>query len=217
MRYTRTVTVAASLAAAAMLLTACGTGTAAPGADAGGDTDLNARETGFRTFTADNGAFFLNGREIYLRAVLDQDYHPGGTSAADDLAAWEDLLRQTKALGFNMLRVHIKRPDPRYYEIADRLGLLVWTELPSWMTWTPDAAAAGHALLRSFIDRDAHHPSIVIWTIMNESWGIDLADADQRAWLHEVFDDIEQHAAGSLVVDNSACEPNFHLRTHIDD
>ncbi|RZI85225.1 MAG: glycoside hydrolase family 2, partial [Microbacterium sp.] len=179
--------------------------------------DTVTRETGFRTFTAERGKFFLNGREIYLRAVLDQDYHPGGTSVPDDFAEWERLLVETKALGFNMLRVHIKRPHPRYYEIADRIGLLVWTELPSWMTWTPEAAAAGHALLRSLIERDGHHPSIVVWTVMNESWGIDLADADQRAWLRDVFDDVEQHAAGSLVVDNSACEPNFHLRTHIDD
>lgn len=179
--------------------------------------DTQRRETGFRTFTAEDGRFSLNGREVYLRAVLDQDYHPGGTSVPHDLDAWEDLLRQTKALGFNMLRVHIKRPDPRYYEIADRLGLLVWTELPSWMTWTREAAQNGHQLLRSLIDRDGHHPSIVVWTVMNESWGIDLTDPDQRAWLHETFDDIERHAAGSLVVDNSACEPNFHLRTHIDD
>jgi hypothetical protein len=184
---------------------------------AGETTDVVSRDTGFRSFRSEGGRFFLNDREIYLRAVLDQDYHPGASPAADDFAAWEDMLRQTKALGFNMLRVHIKRPHPRYYEIADRLGILVWTELPSWMTWTPETAKAGHELLRSLIDRDGHHPSIVIWTIMNESWGIDLASGTQRAWLREVFDDIEQHAAGSLVVDNSACEPNFHLRTHIDD
>ncbi|MGP6170974.1 glycoside hydrolase family 2 protein [Microbacterium sp. A204] len=184
---------------------------------AGATTDVLTRDTGFRSFRSQGGRFFLNDREIYLRAVLDQDYHPGATPAADDFAAWEDMLRQTKALGFNMLRVHIKRPDPRYYEIADRMGMLVWTELPSWMTWTPETAKAGHELLRSLIDRDGHHPSIVIWTIMNESWGIDLASATQRAWLRDVFDDIEQYAAGSLVVDNSACEPNFHLRTHIDD
>lgn len=184
---------------------------------AGETVDVVSRETGFRTFTAEDGKFFLNGRELYLRAVLDQDYHPGGTSAVDDFAAWEQMLRHTKSLGFNMLRVHIKRPDPRYYEIADRVGLLVWTELPSWMTWTPEGAAAGHALLKRLIDRDGHHPSIVVWTIMNESWGIDLASATQREWLREVFDDIEQHASGSLIVDNSACEPNFHVRTHIDD
>ncbi|MGM7697586.1 glycoside hydrolase family 2 protein [Microbacterium sp. A84] len=184
---------------------------------AGETIDAVSRETGFRSFRTDAGRFYLNDREIYLRAVLDQDYHPEASSAPEDFAAWEGMLRETKALGFNMLRVHIKRPDPRYYEIADRMGMLVWTELPSWMTWTPETAADGHALLRRLIDEDGHHPSIVIWTIMNESWGIDLASATQRAWLREVFDDIEQHAAGSLVVDNSACEPNFHLRTHIDD
>ncbi len=184
---------------------------------AGETVDAVHRETGFRTFRAEAGRFYLNEREIYMRAVLDQDYHPGASARSEDFDAWEGMLRHTKELGFNMLRVHIKRPDPRYYEIADRLGMLVWTELPSWMTWTPQVAAMGHELLRSLIARDGHHPSIVIWTIMNESWGIDLSSPAQRDWLREVFDDIEQHAAGSLVVDNSACEPNFHLRTHIDD
>ncbi len=184
-----------------------------------GDEILDAvsRTTGFREFTAENGVFRLNGEELYLRAVLDQDYHPGSSSHTDDLAGWEQLLRETRALGFNMLRVHIKRPDPRYFDIADRLGILVWAELPSWMTWTPEVAEEGRRLLKAMIAEDGHHPSIVVWTIMNESWGIDLASATQRAWLRGLFDEISAEARGALVVDNSACEPNFHLRTDIDD
>lgn len=174
-------------------------------------------QTGFRTFEARDGSFFLNGREIELRAVLDQDYHPGSSSIPESTEALEDLFRQTRALGFNMLRVHIKRPDPRYYEIADRLGMLVWTELPSWLTWTPEGAEAGLRLLEAFIREDGHHPSIVTWTVINESWGLDQKSAKQRAWLRDAFHRIKKAARGSLVVDNSACRPNFHLETDIDD
>ncbi len=179
--------------------------------------DAVSRQTGFRTFEARDGSFFLNGREIELRAVLDQDYHPGSSSIPESTEALEELFRQTRALGFTMLRVHIKRPDPRYYEIADRLGMLVWTELPSWLTWTPEGAETGLKLLEEFIREDGHHPSIVTWTIINESWGLDQKSAKQRAWLREAYHRIKAAARGSLVVDNSACRPNFHLETDIDD
>ncbi len=179
--------------------------------------DSVAVQTGFRTFEARDGAFLLNGREIELRAVLDQDYHPGSSSIPESTEALEQLFRHTRELGFTMLRVHIKRPDPRYYEIADRLGMLVWTELPSWLTWTPEGAEAGLQLLEDFIREDGHHPSIVAWTVINESWGLDQKSAKQRAWLRDAYHRIKAAARGSLVVDNSACRPNFHLETDIDD
>lgn len=181
------------------------------------DADALQLHTGFRHFRAEGGSFWLNGREIYLRAVLDQDYHPGAQPAPDDLDEWEHQLRETRDLGFNMLRVHIKRPDPRYYELADRLGLLVWTELPCGMIWTPEAAERGRQLLRSLIATDSHHPSIVMWTIINESWGIDLDSPAQRAWLRAMYDEVSALTPGCLVVDNSPCEPNYHLRSDVDD
>ncbi|MCR2801781.1 glycoside hydrolase family 2 TIM barrel-domain containing protein [Microbacterium sp. zg-Y818] len=185
--------------------------------EAGAVLDAVDRATGFREFSAEDGVFRLNGREIYLRAVLDQDYHPGSQPVADDFAAWEELLRETRDLGFNMLRVHIKRPDPRYYDIADRLGMLVWTELPSWMTWTPSVAHEARGLLHDIIAEDGHHPSIVMWTIMNESWGVDLSEAPQRAWLRDMYEEFRAALPGHVLVDNSACAPNFHLRTQVDD
>ncbi len=67
--------------------------------------------------------------------------------------------------------------------------------------------------------RDWNHPCLVVQTIMNESWGIDLADAAQRTWLKHTFERIKSVLAplGRLVVDNSACEGNFHLKSDIDD
>lgn len=179
--------------------------------------DAQIRETGFRTMETRDGKFLLNGKEIEIRAVLDQDYHPNSSSAPESTEALEDLFRKTRELGFNMLRVHIKRPDPRYYELADKLGILVWTELPSWLTWSPEVAHDGVELLKKFIAHDQHHPSIVIWTVINESWGMDMRSAKQRAWLKSAFLEVKEAAVGSLVVDNSACLPNFHVKSDIDD
>lgn len=173
--------------------------------------------TGLRTFEARDGSFFLNGEEIEIRAVLDQDYHPGSSSVPATTAELEALFRQVRALGFNMIRCHIKRPDARYYELADRLGLLVWAELPSWLTMTPGAAVRGSALLEEILELDAHHPSIVIWTVMNESWGIDLTSATQRSWLKATFERTKELVPHAVVVDNSACEPNFHVKSDVED
>lgn len=182
-----------------------------------GITDVVSRSTGFRTIEARDGAFFLNGHELEIRAVLDQDYHPGSAPVPATTQEWEDLLRKARALGFNMLRIHIKRPDPRYYEIADRMGMLVWTELPSWMVWTQSGADEGVAMLQRFIAADQHHPSIVIWTVVNEAWGLDMTSERQRRWLADAFHRVKAVARGSLVVDNSACFPNFHVVSDIDD
>jgi hypothetical protein len=67
--------------------------------------------------------------------------------------------------------------------------------------------------------RDWNHPCIVLQTIMNESWGINLTEASQRDWLVATFDRIKSLLAplGRLVVDNSACEGNFHIKTDIED
>ncbi len=179
--------------------------------------DATTVTTGFRTVETKNGSVLLNGEPIEIRGVLDQDYHPGDELRARSERDWEELFTQAKDMGFNLLRCHIKRPDPMYFELADRLGILVWAELPSWQRFTPRSATAAESLLAEMIDADGHHPCIVAWTVVNESWGVDLRDADQRAWLGGMYRRARELAPDALVVDNSACEPNFHVRTDIDD
>ena len=173
--------------------------------------------TGMRTVTTKDGSVLLNGEPIEIRGVLDQDIHPGSNLRSRDGEELEELFAAAKRLGFNLLRCHIKRPDPIYFEIADRLGLLVWAELPSWQRFTPRAAAAAESLLEEMISLDGHHPSIVIWTVVNESWGVDVRDADQRAWMRRTQQHAKDLAPDTLIVDNSACESNFHVRSDIDD
>jgi hypothetical protein len=67
------------------------------------------------------------------------------------------------------------------------------------------------------LERDGNHPSIGIWTIINESWGIDLTDPSQRAWLTEIYQWFKELDPTRLVVGNSACWSNFHVITDIAD
>jgi hypothetical protein len=114
----------------------------------------------------------LNGRPYPLRFVLDQGYwRDTGMTPPDDDALRRDI-ELTKAMGFNGVRKHQKVECPRYLYWADRLGLLVWEEMPSAYRYTTTAV---QRTTREWIDvviRDASHPCIVAWVPFNESWGV---------------------------------------------
>ena len=180
--------------------------------------DRSAHQFGFRHFKTDGGKFYLNGKPLYLRAALDQDYYPIGICTAPSIAFLEDQFRKAKALGLNCLRCHIKVPDPRYYEVADRLGMLIWTEIPNVANFTENSARRMRETMQGILLRDGNHPSIVIWTLINEDWGTRLVeDASHRQWLKETFDWLKRADPSRLVVDNSACHNNFHVKSDIND
>ena len=186
--------------------------------ESGRVVDVSRKTFGFRTIEARDGALFLNGQRLYLRGALDQDYYPGTFYTAPGVDYLESQLRQAKALGLNCLRCHIKVADPAYLEAADRLGVLIWAELPNWRHFGPGTAARARATLEGMFARDGHHPAIIIWTIINEGWGLELAaDERQRAWLKDTYHWLKALDPTRLVVDNSACEPNFHLQTDLED
>ncbi len=184
----------------------------------GDGADRVAKSFGFRTIEVRDGRFYLNGAPFYLRGALDQDYYPGTIATPPSIEFLEMQLRRAKELGLNCLRCHIKVPDPRYYEAADRLGMLIWTELPNWRLLTPTAQKLAKSTLEGIFKRDGHHPSIIIWTIVNENWGTNLhQDGEHRAWLTEMYHWLKALDPTRLVVDNSPCIGNFHVQSDIDD
>jgi hypothetical protein len=176
---------------------------------------------GVREVGTAEGHVTLNGRPRYVRGVLDQDVFDETIWLAPSRAAIEAELRRVKAMGFNLVRCHIKVPDPTYLDIADELGLLVWAELPSWIRFTASSASRGRQMLLEMVEQIRHHPSVAIWTIINESWGAELDDADQRAWLRSTYAWLKELDPSPLVVDNSACWTpdggNWHVISDIAD
>ena len=180
--------------------------------------DSTVRNFGFRTIATKNGQFLLNGQPFYMRCALDQDYYPEGLYTVPTLAYLEDQMGKAKALGLNTVRCHIKVPDPIYYDVCDRLGLLVWTEFPNFERFSEKASERARITAEGIIARDGHHPSIIAWTIINEDWGTRLTeDPDHRQWLIDQYDWLKAHDTTRLVIDNSACFPNFHVKTDIED
>jgi hypothetical protein len=173
---------------------------------------------GFRTIETRGGRLHLNGRPLFLRGALDQDYYAHGICTPPSAAFLEDQFRKAKALGLNCLRCHIKVPDPRYFEAADRMGLLIWAELPNAGRLSAAARERAEATLRGMVERDGNHPSIFCWTILNENWGSDLVhNAEDRAWLRRMVEWLKEEDPGRLVVDNSPLAPSFHVRSDLDD
>ena len=145
--------------------------------------------TALRSVTIQGGRFILNGRVLPLRMVLDQGYWPGaGMTAPDDDALKHDV-QLAKSMGFNGARKHQKIESPRYLYWADRLGLLVWEEMPSAYRFTPESITRLTAEWGAVIARDISHPSIVAWVPFNESWGVpDLpAIAAQRHYVEALY------------------------------
>jgi len=172
---------------------------------------------GFRSIEAHDKKLFLNGEPFYMIGALDQDFYPETIYTTPSEEYLRDEFLKAKKIGLNTLRCHIKVPDPRYLKVADEVGILLWYEIPNWDVLTSDAARRAEETFDAMLERDWNHPSLIIISLINESWGIDMSKAEQRKWLKEMFNKAKQKAIGRLIVDNSACSGNFHIKTDIND
>jgi hypothetical protein len=151
--------------------------------------DRVASYTALRSVGVDGDRILLNGRPYDARLVLDQGYWPqSGLTAPDDAALRRDV-ELAKAMGFNGVRKHQKIEDARYLYWADRLGLLVWEEMPSAYRFTTQSI---ERVTREWIEvlaRDYSHPCIAAWVPFNESWGVpNLPDKPaERDWVRSLY------------------------------
>jgi len=128
--------------------------------------------TALREIATQGDRVILNGRAYRLRMVLDQGYWPdSGMTPPDDLALRRDV-ELTKAMGFNGVRKHQKIEDPRYLYWCDRLGLLVWEEMPSAYRFTAKSVRRLQKEWEEVITRDVSHACVAAWVPFNESWGV---------------------------------------------
>ncbi|MBC8105383.1 MAG: glycoside hydrolase family 2, partial [Anaerolineae bacterium] len=141
--------------------------------DADGHTiDEVASYTAMRSIRTSGDHFVLNGRPIKLKLVLDQGYWPEtGLTAPDDAALRRDV-ELIKSMGFNGVRKHQKIEDPRFLYWADRLGLMVWEEMPSAYRFCTQSIERLTRQWTEAVDRDRSHPCIIAWVPFNESWGV---------------------------------------------
>ena len=140
---------------------------------------------GMRKIHIEGNRIYLNNEPIYLRFVLDQGFYPAGIwTAPSDKELKRDIELSMQA-GFNGARLHQKVFEPRFHYWADKLGYLTWGESASWGIMKSDEVAGRNYLgeWREIISRDRNHPSIIAWTIFNESgWTYLERDIEPRNW-----------------------------------
>jgi hypothetical protein len=114
----------------------------------------------------------LNGKFVFQIGPLDQGWWPDGlyTAPTDEALKWD--LDMMKTFGFNMVRKHVKIEPARWYYWADRLGLLVWQDMPSMrMDSSAEQRTQFEWELEQMVDELGNHPSIILWVVFNEGWG----------------------------------------------
>lgn len=152
---------------------------------------------GMRKIEARGRKIYLNNEPIYLDGIL---YQPGTATYAE----MQRHMHAMKALGCNLVRVHIAGIDPRIYNLADELGLLLWVEVPSPHSSTPRSRENHRAELLRMLSLMETHPSIIIWSLYNEDWGAqDIATnpATQR-YIVQMYNFMQLAHPQFLVIDN---------------
>ena len=152
---------------------------------------------GLRKIEARGRKVYLNNEPIYLDGIL---YQPGTATFAE----MQRHMHAMKELGCNLVRVHIAGIDPRIYNLADELGLLLWVEVPSPHSSTPRSRENHRAELLRLVTLSETHPSIVIWSLYNEDWGAqDIATnpATQR-YIVQMYSFMQLAHPQFLVIDN---------------
>jgi beta-galactosidase/beta-glucuronidase len=131
--------------------------------------------------TQGRNRIFLNNQPQFQFGPLDQGFWPDGLYTAPTDDALRSDIEQMKKLGFNMARKHVKVEPERWYYWCDKLGFLVWQDMPSGdqsikasepdLSRTAASAAQYRAELTRLIETHRNHPSIVMWVPFNEGWG----------------------------------------------
>ena len=143
---------------------------------------------GMRKIERRDGRIYLNNSPLYQKLILDQGYWPDTNITPPSDEAIRLDLQYTLDFGYNGARKHQKLEDPRYYYWADKMGVLVWGELPSPYDFTEETVRNLADTMMEFIERDFNHPSIITWVPLNESWGV-----------RQIYSDKRQQAAGRML------------------
>src|SRR5204863_312893 len=130
-------------------------------------------------------ALLLNNKPYFQNGTLDQGWWPDGLWTPPSEEAMRYDLEWLKKAGFNMVRKHIKVEPAQYYHDADRLGMLIWQDMPSGggedqfvtgaskaqAVMSSDMMAENQNELTRMIGGLRAFPSIVLWVVNNEGWG----------------------------------------------
>lgn len=144
---------------------------------------------GMRKISIEENRILLNNKELYQRLILDQGYWPDSGLTPPSLEALKVDLISVKKLGYNGLRKHQKIEDERFLYLCDKLGILVWIEMPSAYQFSDISLTRFTEEWLKIVAQHYNHPSVITWVPFNESWGIKdiFADKKQQSFTEGIY------------------------------
>jgi hypothetical protein len=181
-------------------------------------SDVHEVRFGLRTVRMDGKRMLINDVPYRMRSALVQGFRADGLYAEGSWDQIVDEVVKAKVMGFNTLRLHIKAFDPAYLDACDELGMLLHCDIP---VAEPIAHAemGGDTLLtqrclaaaREQVRRDRNHPSVVLWSAMNEicdgEWSARQGPGYEQ-FARALYDTITTEDPTRPVIENDWIEPD---------
>lgn len=176
--------------------------------DANKITDYVESYFGMRKVSTKNQKVLLNNKEFYQKLILDQGYYGDGImtpKSIDDLI--NDLIK-IKDMGFNGVRKHQKVEDNKYMYLCDKLGLVMWAEIPSSFEFSDKSIGNVIKDIPEIIKKHYNHPCVIIYTLLNESWGVNeiYANEKQQSLANSVYYLAKSLDNSRLIIGNDGWE-----------
>ncbi|WP_173915430.1 glycoside hydrolase family 2 protein [Halobacillus sp. Marseille-Q1614] len=168
---------------------------------------------GMRNIEVKNENVLLNREAFYQKLILDQGYYPDSLMTADYEQMKSDLTK-IKDMGFNGVRRHQTIADRRYMYLCDVLGLVMWAEMPSFYRFSNQSMDSFLSESRQMVLKHYNHPSVIVYTLMNESWGVNeiYHSTEQQNFVNALYFQTKALDSSRLVVGNDGWE---HTMTDI--
>ena len=190
------------------------------------DTYFGMRKVEAKYFDESLGVkyIYVNGAPVFMSGLLDQGFWEEGIYTAPSEEALKYDILKMRECGFNLIRKHLKVEDPLQYYWCDKLGMMVWQDMPHATNMVPDKTGdvtLGRQYYEECLDSMMHmnynHPSIVAVMLFNETWGLQKAyfdgkrnvvaadGKDTKAWVEGLFAKTKEINPNLLVEDMSPC------------
>ncbi|HEX2118304.1 MAG TPA: glycoside hydrolase family 2 TIM barrel-domain containing protein [Acidimicrobiales bacterium] len=173
---------------------------------------------GLRTVRMQGKRLLVNGTPYRMKSALVQGFRADGLYAEGDRAQITEEVTAARAMGFNTLRLHIKAFDPTYHDVCDELGMLLHCDIPVAEPIVHEEMGGDSRLTRRCVAaareqvrRDRNHPSIILWSAMNE-----ICDGRWEARQWHGYEQFARALAGAVaeedptrpVIENDWIEPD---------
>jgi hypothetical protein len=173
---------------------------------------------GLRTIALTRNGLLVDGNLTKIRSALVQGFRADTLYAEGSRTAIETEVLAAKDAGLNMLRLHIKAFDPRYLDVCDELGMLVHCDIPIAEPIAHDLLGADGSVAESCsqtareqVRRDRNHPSIVLWSAMNEL-GVESpharATSGYEGFARRLYATVVENDSTRPVIENDWIEPD---------